>query len=229
MNKNEKYFNVPVQLFSGFLQNSTICLNNVFEFAIYEHSMKLTGTQEERFKAACKWYAVMPGNYKENAENGKKLKENTPEKSPKVGISRTMFFDFYQNEKSDFDKICLLGYLAIKSILQKKPYQKIDNKFWLARMDGKAKAVTMFDELSEIILKYSNEYQTVKIKTELRNNWGLVTYSRYTRGFYVSFELSIDQLVFEAENRRKSTKDKQHRQLETAALLKAMSRLNTNN
>ncbi|MFZ4798748.1 MAG: hypothetical protein ACOYMA_14710 [Bacteroidia bacterium] len=225
--KDEKYFNVPVQLFHGFMDDSSKCLNDVFDYAVYQHSLKLTGTQAERFKAACKWYGVTSGNNSKSITDAKELAENTPENSPKVGLSLSMFWNFYKNEKSEFDKICLLGYLAIKSILQNKPYWKLDNKFWLSRMDGKVKAVSMFDELSGFILKYSSEYQIVKIKTELRNNWGLITYSRYTRGFYVSFELTLDQLVFEAEKRRKSTKDKLYREAEKEALLKAMTRLNS--
>ena len=228
MSKDEKYFNVPVQLFNGFMDDSDKCLNSVFNYAIYQHSLKLEGTQAERFKAACKWYGVTAGNDSGSIADGKELTENTPENSPKVGISLSMFWDFYKNEKSDFDKICLLGYLAIKSILQTKPYCKIDNKYWLSRMDGKAKSVSMFDELSESVIKYSSEYQTVKIKTELRNNWGLTTYSRHTRGFYVSFDLTIEQLIFEAEKRRKSTIDKQYKQKEKEALKAAFQKLYSN-
>ena len=64
-----------------------------------------------------------------------------------------------------------------------------------------------------------------KIKTELRDNWNLITYSRYTRGFYVSFKLDLEQLVYEAEKRRKSTKEKQAQLAEKLALEKALSRL----
>lgn len=222
---DEKYFNVPVQLFSGFMDDSGICLNNVFNYAIYQHSTKLEGTQLERFKAACKWYGVTAGDNSKSIAEGKELTECLSNNSPKVGLSLSVFWDFYKNEKSDFDKICLLGYLAIKSILQTKPYWKLDNKFWLSRMDGKVKAVSEIWELSESICKYSTEYQTVKIKKELRNNWGLITYSRYTRGFYVSYTLTIEQLVFEAEKRRKSVKEKQYKEREKEAIKEALKRL----
>lgn len=228
MKTDEKYFNVPIQLFSGFMVDSLKCLNNVFDYAIYENSLKLNGTQTERFKAACTWYEVTPGNESESIRNGREKVLNADKNSPKVGISKTMWFDFYKNDKSDFDKICLLGYLAIKSILQNKAYCKIDNKFWLSRMDGNAKSIIDFFELSEALKPYANEYQTVKIKTELRNNWGLTTYSRHTRGFYVSFDLDIEQLVFEAEKRRKSTIDKQYKLKENEAIKKAIQKLYSN-
>jgi len=222
---DEKYFNFPVQLLVGFMDDSLKCLNKVFDYAVYQHSLKLEGTQTERFKAACKWYGVTAGDNSKSIADGKELIDNTPVNSPKVGLSLSLFWDFYKNEKSDFDKICLLGYLAIKSILQTKPYWKLDNKFWLSRMDGKVKAVSEIWELSGSICRYSTEYQTVKIKNELRNNWGLITYSRYTRGFYVSYTLTIEQLVFEAEKQRKSVKERQYKEREKEAIKEALKRL----
>lgn len=224
----EKYFNVPVQLFAEFMEDSTKCLDNIFDYSVYNHSIHLAGTEAERHKAACKFYGVTPGNTSQSIRNGKELIQNTPANSPKVGLKLSLFWDYYKNEKSDFEKLCLLGFLGIKSILQNKAYCKIDNKFWLSRMDGKTKSVLEIGELSEIIRKYSTEYQTVKIKTELRDNWGLTTYSRYTRGFYVSFNLTLEQLVFEAEKRRKSTKEKQFKEAEKEARIKAFDKLYSN-
>ena len=225
---DQKYFNVPVQLISGFMDNSSDCLNNIFDYAVYQMSLKYEGTEAQNFLKACKWFEVKTGDDMKSIRNGKILNANIIHSSPKVGISLKMWFDFYQNEKSDFDKICFLGFLAIKSILQTKPYCKIDNKYWLSRMDGKVKAISEFRELSKTISKYASEYQTVKIKKELRIGWGLTTYSRYTRGFYVSLSMTIEELVFEAEKRRKSTKDKLYREQEKEALKKAMNRINNN-
>lgn len=224
----EKYFNVPVQLFAGFMEDSEKCLKNVFDYSVYIHSTDLTGNEKERFKASCEWYEVNAGNTEQSIQNGKQLTRETPDNSPKVGLKLSTFWDYYKNEKTDFEKLCLLGFLGIKSILQNKAYCKIDNKFWLSRMDGKAKSASELWELSESIKKYSNEYQTVKIKTELRNNWGLTTYSRHTRGFYVSFSLTLEQLVYEAEKRRKSTIDKQNREREKEAIKAALKKLYSN-
>ena len=139
-------------------------------------------------------------------------------------IHLSIYWDYRNNEKTEFDKVCLLAFLGIKSIIQNKAYCKIDNRFLLARMDGKAKSVD-FPALSKCIGKYANEYQTKKIKSALRNSWGLCTYGRYTRGFYVSFSMNLDSLVFEAEKRRKSTKEKQHKKLENEAVKKALLKL----
>jgi hypothetical protein len=85
------------------------------------------------------------------------------------------------------------------------------NKYWLSRMDGNPKTIKDFSELSPEIEKFSSEYQTKKIKRALRNGWGLVTYSRYCRGFYVSFKIPLMELILEAEKRRISTKEKQYK------------------
>jgi hypothetical protein len=144
-----------------------------------------------------------------------------------VGINRDAFFDFYKSYKDEFERACLLAFLALKSIVGNKAYIKLDNLYLLSRMDGKPRATSSIAELSNEVSKYANDYQMRKIKFELSQSWGLTTYSRYTRGFYVSFTLSLEELVFEAEKRRKSLKEKQARQRECNAVQAALNRLNS--
>ena len=56
------------------------------------------------------------------------------------------------------------------------------------------------------ILKYNNRYQLDKIKLDLQLNWGLKLYGNHTRGFYVSFSMSLESLIKQAELRRKKYK-----------------------
>ncbi len=226
MGSETKYFNFPVELLSDFINDSSKVLNNISDYAIYSHSLNLEyGDELECMKASAKFFHVTLSNIRNTLKNGKKQFENIKQTGPKVGINFSIFWDYYKNEKSEFDKVCLLAFLAIKSILQTKPYCKIDNRFLLARMDGKAKSCD-FESLSPSILKYANEYQTKKIKTRLSESWNLTTYSRYTRGFYVSFSLNLNDLVYEAEKRRKSVKEKQNRILQNDAVKNALLRLN---
>lgn len=92
-------------------------------------------------------------------------------------------------------------------------------------MEGQSDTFNEIFGLSEQILKYNKEYWFRKIKPELILNWGLKYYSRYTRGFYVSFKLSLEDLVFVAEKRRKSTKEKQLKKDIDDAIAKAKKRL----
>ena len=108
-----------------------------------------------------------------------------------------------------------------------KPYYKANNFFLWSRMDGKTNTIVEVSELSNEIKRFANEYQTKKIKTALRNNWGLVHYARHTRGFYVSFKITLKQLILEAEKRRSSTKEKQYKEQEKEILKEVLEQLKT--
>ena len=222
----EKYFNFPIQLLSGFLTNSHTVLNNITDFAIYENSLKLElGTEEDKMKASANIFNLTLTNPKRSSENGKLLYNSISQKSPRTGLSRSMFFDFYQDEQSEFEKVCLLAFLAIKSIIGNKAYCKVTNHYLWARMDGKTTTIETPEHLTPELMKYANRYQTENIKNELILNWSLIYYSRYTRGFYVSYKLSLEDLIFEAEKKRKSTKEKQQNSLQKEALKRALERL----
>ena len=228
-NNNEKYFNAPIQLYQGFMIDSNNCLSNVANYACYEYTVKHGCS----FKDAATYFNISFGgdNNKRsllNAEaKGKQLYNSTPDKSPNVGIKLSTYWQYYKDFKTDFEKICLLAYLSIQSIVQKKSYCKIDNSFFLSRMDGNAGVIDLI-QLSLEIKKYGKEYQLVKIKKELILNWNLKHYSRHTRGFYVSFSMNLEDLIYEAEKRRKSYNEKQLKEEEKKAVAKVLERLNNN-
>ncbi|EKT4509606.1 hypothetical protein AAIP42_001006 [Flavobacterium psychrophilum] len=224
----EKYLNFPIQLLSGFMIDTRKVLNDIIDYAVYQNSLKLElGTDLEKIKTSASFYNMTLGNNKNTFDNGKMLYNSLPENSPKVGLSISMFWDFYKNDKSEFDKICLLAFLGIKSILGTKSYCKVTNLYLWARMDGKTNTIVEVSELSNEVRKYANRYQSENIKNELILNWHLIYYSRYTRGFYVSLKMSLEDLIFEAEKKRKSIKENQQKQQQNEALKKALERLKT--
>lgn len=229
---DKKYFNVPVQLLQDFMSDKTTVLNNIFDYAIYNHAFNhiSEGKDLTRIRAALNYYGVTTGNENRTLTNGEALFNSIPEDSPKVGINKDVYFDFYKNDKTDFEKACFLAFLAIKSIIYKKAYCDIKQEFLWARMDGKRHSVKSIAELSPDIQRFTKEYQINKIRKELRNNWKLLYYHRKgTRKGYYSFTLSIDELVFQAEKKRKSTIDKIYKDQEQQAVYKAMERLYKNN
>src|SRR5690606_31688938 len=121
------------------------------------------GDKVEQIKSAENFFSVKAGNKKRTYENGESLYNSIPERTPIVGLNKDILFDYYKNDKTDFQKVCLLGFLGIKSILQNKAYCKIDNKYWLSRMDGKTKSVKDYTELSPDVFKYSKRYHLTKI------------------------------------------------------------------
>lgn len=223
---NEKYFNFPIQLLDGFMIDKDSVLNNICIYAIYEHSLSLElGTELENMTDSAKFFNMNLGSVKHSFDRAEILYNRIPKNSPKVGLNFSIFCDFFNNDKTEFDKICLLAFLGIKSILGAKTYQKTTNLYLWARMDGKSKAVNEKEELSEEVRKYANEYQTKKIKMALRNSWSLVHYSRHTRGFYVSFKITLKQLMLEAEKNRISTKEKQYKEQEKTILKEVLEQL----
>lgn len=222
----KKYFNFPIVLLEGFLIDDKKCLNNIFDYALYAYCDK---NAIDDIKRACRFFRVSIGNEYKTFQNGSELFDSLPEGLPKVGISIDIFFDYYKNEKTEFQKVTLLAFLAIKSVLQNKSYCKMDNNYLFARMDGKSHSIKSDSELSKVLLKFKNEYQSVKIKNELKLNWGLIHYSYYTRGFYVSFKMSLADLIFQVEKKKKSNKLKEQKENEKAARVTALERLNKSN
>jgi len=110
-----------------------------------------------------------------------------------VGLSLSIFWDFYKNDKTEFEKVCLLGFLAIKSILGNAKYCNTNNDLLFARMIGENKA-TEFLNLPEEILKYRTRHYLNKRKNYLQVYFHLNYWSFEQRGFYVSFDLDELQL-----------------------------------
>ena len=226
-----EYYNFPIQLVKGFLDDSKKVLIDISHYCIYrvffdnfeKYSGSFTGYQQ-----ACKDFGIEFKNVAAAYQSGKNLYDATIEKSPMVGMTSEMYWDFFTNEKTEFEKVLLLGDLAFKSILGSKSYIKLDNKYWFSRMDGNAKSVDK-ELLDEKIRRYYNEYQTKKIKNKLITDWGLASYSRYNRGFYISYKMSLEDLAYHAEKIRKSTQDKKIKADVQSAHEKAMARLEKEN
>jgi hypothetical protein len=219
----KKYFNFPIVLLEGFLIDHKKCLNDILDYAMYAYCEKY---DTDDVKRAARFFGVSLGNEIRTYRNGNELFDSVPEGLPKVGISKEIFFDYYTNEKTEFQNVTLLAFLAIKSVLQNKAYSKLDNNYLFARMDGKSRRIKNDSELSKELLKYKNEYQSVKIKNELKLNWGLIHYAYYTRGFYVSFKTPLEDLILQVEQNKISFKLKEQKEKEKAARLAAMERLN---
>lgn len=227
-NSNEfRYLNFPIQLLQGFLKDPDKCLYNVLAYSIFNHIEKFNRHHKEKLlQDSLRYFKINIMYDEELLEDGEMIFNSIPENSPKVGLNTNIFNDYYCQDKDDFEKLCLLAFLSIKSILGRKPFVKMQNEYWFSRMDGNVKSCSK-EELSDEIKEYFNDYQARKIKEELVVNWGLKTYSRYVRGFYVSFESSINQLVLNAEKKRKSYLIKKKKEEEKEAIMKALKILNT--
>lgn len=213
---SEMYFNFPVQLLKGFMIDSSLCLENIRDYALYEHSLRLElGTELVTFLSSAKHYGI--SFFSENAaiknyENGVWLYDTYNEGSPHVGIRVNMWYEFLAHDKEDFEKLTLLAYLAFKSILGKKPYCVTNNQMLFSRMDGNVKIVP-YNELSDCFQKYvktkdTQRHWSNKIRDELEDTWNFVFYSQKIRGYYVSTSINPFELGVIAETKKSSYKAK---------------------
>ncbi|MEI7830753.1 MAG: hypothetical protein WCI31_13335, partial [Prolixibacteraceae bacterium] len=204
-----EYLNIPVQLLSEFLDDTQSVIRNIYYYSLYAHFIKIeNGTIKERYKESCHRLNFQEINREVNLIYGKVLYERY-QNSPMTGIERHIYSEFNKLEKSEFDKACFLAYHALKSIVGNKTFQKADNKLLWSRMDGKVKSIEDVSELSERVRYFAQEYQTLKIKRELQENWGLIYYAQQTRGFYFSFRLELKALIREALKRKRKTVESQ--------------------
>lgn len=227
MSSEKRYFNFPIQLLDGFLKNREKCLNDILHFSLYDHARnKLTfGGFSKRLLETASYYNLTIGDLDYVNDQGKDLYLEYGKEKVKVGISTEIFWDFKSNTKTPFEDVCLLAYLALRSILRDKPFCKITNLYWLSRMDGNTHAFDEVGKLSTPLKKYSNEYQLNKIKFYLMDAWNLVHYGRYTRGFYISFKLELEDLVYQVEKKRKTVKMRQQKDAKKLALKMALEKL----
>jgi hypothetical protein len=232
MKKELRYFNFPIQLLCGFMVDSKKSLDDIYYYSAYEHSLKMINdTEIERIIVSAEWFGIKSYDYRHVLKNGKTLYDSIPSKSPKAGINLTIWWDFYKNDKTEFDKICLLAFLSIKSYIQNKACDKIDNKKLLLRMGGKVK-LSEYETVSDSVKKYNNEYQVKKIKTELELNWGLISFggNKYIRmrGFYISYKMKLTDLMCVAIEKSKASKIKKLKETKEHAYENALIKIKNN-
>lgn len=227
MSSEKRYFNFPIRLLDGYMTKKNVCLNEILCFALYDHAKNNLkhGAIKHRFTKTANYYGVSLGSVENAMKEGKRLFSEFGEEKVKVGISKEIYWDFKTNDKTPFEDVCLLAYLALRSILRNKPFCKITNLYWLSRMDGNTHAFDEVGELSDPLKKYANEYQLNKIKFYLMDAWNMVHYGRYTRGFYISFKLELEDLVYQVEKMRKSVKMRRQQDAKKLALTIALEKL----
>lgn len=209
---SERFFNFPIQMMQGVLEGwkeKDEFLRDILYFHIENHAQKIEDlneyeeTEEQRFKRSAEFWGVkMSGNIERSHERGAELLEEFEKSKVFVGISTEIFWNFYQNEKTQFEWECLVAFLALKSILGKKTFCKSNNALLYARMSGN-ESVT---DLHSLTL---SRFHRDKIILKLEIEWNLKYYSRYTKGFYFGIDTTLQDLIFFAEDRRESFKAKE--------------------
>lgn len=208
----QRFFNFPIMMLQGVLEgwkDKKDFLKDVLFYHIENHAQKLENlneyeeTEVQHFKRSAEFWGVkMSGNIERSHERGAELLEEFEKSKVFVGISTEIFWNFYQNEKTQFEWECLAAFLALKSILGKKTFCKSNNALLYARMSGN-ESVTDLHSLT------FSRFHRDKIILKLEIEWNLKYYSRYTKGFYFGIDTTLQDLIFFAEDRRESFKAKE--------------------
>ena len=210
MGDDKKYLNIPVPMLKDLHINSKKFFDDVFDVGVYLQSKTLEGSEEKRYKDAKHFLGVTQGCKPHNAiSNAKEILNRMPAKYPTTGIEKDMYFDYYKNYKDEFDIICLAAFFAIRSILGKKPYCKTNKDFIRARMFGYITAKELPTQLTLLQEKYKARRQMNNVLNELEINWHLKILCNHNRGFYLSFDLSYDDLALIIEKNKQITKIQQ--------------------
>lgn len=228
MDSDKIYLNFPITLLKPAFCNMKEVCQDIMHYAIYKHSVTLQGDPVKRMEDSAHYFGITLGSVKRSLEDGKNISDNLVNKCAMTGISKDLLFEFYKNDKTDSEISLLLSFLAIKSILGKKSYCRITSDYLLCRMAGYTSKCEM-DELPEPLKKYQFRYHLDCLKMELKKSFGLKIYGRYTRGFFVSFELPIEQLIREVEVKRKRYIEKTQKDEQSKAVKKVLAELYSNN
>lgn len=207
--KHEKkqYLNFPISLLQGLLDDTQGALSRIIDYCIiYETKVHLKPIDEAR-----KMFGMAkPPDMKSWWAYATQLFYNTPRNQPRTGLEVRMFWEYYQEEKTDEEKAILLAFLAIKSILGYKTEYKLGKQeIIFHRMAGHTNTD---GDLPDNIKKHCSRYKFDKIKAELQDHWGIVFYANHIRGMYISTTWNMNTLAYIAEKKKQATKQKQEAQ-----------------
>lgn len=198
--------------------------NDIMDYATYKHARGLSGTMTDRMKSAAKYFGITLGNIHGSLENGRELYENINPRSPMTGINSGLLFDFYQGNQPINEIVALLAHLAIKSILGQKGFCRVTNDYLLCRMAGYP-GMSDMKALPDYLSPYATRRRMDNIKSELQKSYGLQIYARYTRGFFVSDTLGLEDLIKAVETKRKKWQLAQQKAEVSNAVAKVLNEL----
>jgi len=212
------YFTFPVTILKEAMNDIRKTCDDIMNYCGYVASKKYSGTIKEKMEKAGNDLGIIYNGWENSYNKGQEIANNTPKRTPMTSINHDIVFDFYDNHKSEFEIVTFLAFAGIRSILQMKPYTRITNDYLFARMAGYPSTTEIVTlpgyepkelpvVLPALIDKYNTRFKLDKIKKELQNNWHMKLYGIHTHGFYVSFKLSLNQLVKVVEAKRKRNQE----------------------
>lgn len=225
------YFTCPVSVLQEAFTDIKKVANNIIELSVYLHSIQLdeedSNDEMTNLMISADYLHVRFGNPGSSLENAKKLYNKINRKEALMSLKTEIVFDFLQNNKTQYEIACFCAYASFKSILGKKPYIKMTNEYFLTRFFGfnSQADVRIQFKSGDLYKKYSSRYMMDKIKETLIQEWGLKLYGKHIRGFYASYTVKYEDLVYYAEKNRIDLKTKERKQQEAEIRKRVLMRI----
>lgn len=173
MEVSDRFLNFPIVLLQGFLEDHKSCIVNIFRYSVFE--MVYSG--EARFKSIDEFMFEfeLPINndfIPTIEKQGREFFDSCAGMNyPRTGIHIDTLLRF-NTERTEFDLVCLLLFLALKSIVQKKPFCNAKNPLILARMAGFPKSDAIIPE--NITFWMNCESRRRKVFAEVEKHYKVV-------------------------------------------------------
>lgn len=210
------YMTIPIELLQDIHSDSNKTVRKMLLYGIYDRAVKMFPDLEEigsyEIELSSEYFNLERKNIDDKVTQGKDLYDKFSNR-PNASVSSNILLDF-QNEKKESELMAFCAYCALRSMVGTKSYLKTTNEYLLSRMFGYATKDEYVNEIpndygQSLRVKYAERYHLDKIKDTLQAHWGLVYYSRYTRGFYVSFKVDLVTLINLAEDKKDKYKLKE--------------------
>jgi hypothetical protein len=217
MKVSVKYIVFPIQFLKNLRTDTETTINQILGFGVYHRALKLTPDIVEvepsaMLKVLNDWQLDV-SDIEARLNLGRNLYQQH-KGQPTASVKVSLLLEIRDSIKSEFELMVICAFCGFKSMIGSKLYLKTTDEYLLSRMFGYATIdeyqnakTTQWEQ--DLRVKYSKRYHLDKIKKTLQNDWGLVYYSRQTRGFYVSFILTLKDLLNQAEDRRDRLKQKE--------------------
>jgi hypothetical protein len=166
--------------------------------------------------------------------NGKAIVDKIPSGEVWAMINKDLLFDYYKNDKDQWQLVQFAAYIAIGSIIgaTKLGFKPTNKNLILARMFGYKIHNDIPEKLNptvkELMNKYSTRYWMGKLLQELQVSWHVKLYNpKGMRGFTVgNKKASIETMALKAEAGRRAAKIQALKDQTEIARYRALEKLN---
>lgn len=222
MSKNDYYLSFPVQLLRE--EDIKVMADKAIDYGIIDYMVRNELEGIDGFNEACECTGITASSYDGTRKVYDEL-NNSIDKVVYVSIKKDMLFEFMKVPKTDFEIDVFRAFVGVKSIIGSKSVQPLTNDYLVARLLGFNSPKDALNESTDKFKYYQKRYRIDKLKNALERGYKLKRYGTHTRGFYVSFTMTLKTLVKHVETTKKSAKDKAFKDKKKALILEAKQEL----